>query len=164
MLAAIPRMLSIPFSIVPQTIPASVAAMLANRLLKSQQLLSRLQDIEGAHICFAIDDMQLQFLFQVKHSKFVATDKLSWDTRISGTLAGFLSLATRKEDPDTLFFNRSLILEGKTETGLYIKNLLDAVDIGIDCQLQALTGRKPPVLLSRALAKGAAGIRSIVEH
>jgi predicted lipid carrier protein YhbT len=34
----------------------------------------------------------------------------------------------REEDPDTLFFNRKLIIEGDTELGLIVKNLLDSVD------------------------------------
>ncbi|MDE2401471.1 MAG: SCP2 sterol-binding domain-containing protein [Burkholderiales bacterium] len=31
------------------------------------------------------------------------------------------------EDPDTLFFERSLMMEGDTEFGLFLKNTLDAV-------------------------------------
>ena len=34
----------------------------------------------------------------------------------------------REEDPDTLFFNRKLQIEGDTELGLITKNLLDSVD------------------------------------
>jgi predicted lipid carrier protein YhbT len=37
-------------------------------------------------------------------------------------------LAARKEDPDTLFFSRRLVMEGDTELGLLIKNTLDAID------------------------------------
>ena len=34
----------------------------------------------------------------------------------------------REEDPDTLFFNRELQIEGDTALGLTTKNLLDCVD------------------------------------
>jgi len=34
----------------------------------------------------------------------------------------------REEDPDTLFFNRKLVIEGDTELGLIVKNLLDSID------------------------------------
>ena len=34
----------------------------------------------------------------------------------------------REEDPDTLFFNRKLQIEGDTELGLITKNLLDSVE------------------------------------
>jgi predicted lipid carrier protein YhbT len=40
----------------------------------------------------------------------------------------FWLLATRQEDPDTLFFGRRLLMEGDTELGLMVKNALDALD------------------------------------
>jgi predicted lipid carrier protein YhbT len=35
---------------------------------------------------------------------------------------------SRQEDPDTLFFQRRLTIEGDTELGLEVKNILDALD------------------------------------
>lgn len=43
-------------------------------------------------------------------------------------LSAFLQLAARQEDPDTLFFNRTLSIEGDTELGLIVKNMLDAME------------------------------------
>ncbi|MBI2316775.1 MAG: SCP2 sterol-binding domain-containing protein [Betaproteobacteria bacterium] len=40
----------------------------------------------------------------------------------------FYLMARRIEDPDTLFFNRRLRIEGDTELGLVVKNALDAID------------------------------------
>ena len=37
-------------------------------------------------------------------------------------------MVSRQEDPDTLFFNRSLAIEGDTELGLRVKNMLDALE------------------------------------
>jgi predicted lipid carrier protein YhbT len=37
-------------------------------------------------------------------------------------------LVSRQEDPDTLFFLRRLMIEGDTELGLAVKNLLDSRD------------------------------------
>ena len=39
-----------------------------------------------------------------------------------------MRLASRQEDQDTLFFQRSLMIEGDTELGLGIKNLLDSLE------------------------------------
>jgi predicted lipid carrier protein YhbT len=50
------------------------------------------------------------------------------DLTISASLHDFAQLAARKEDPDTLFFSRRLLMEGDTELGLTIKNTLDAID------------------------------------
>lgn len=50
------------------------------------------------------------------------------DLHFSANLSAFLQLLTRQEDPDTLFFNRQLTIEGDTELGLLVKNMLDAMD------------------------------------
>ncbi|MDR2364889.1 MAG: SCP2 sterol-binding domain-containing protein [Zoogloeaceae bacterium] len=50
------------------------------------------------------------------------------DVTFRGELHAYLRLLTRQDDPDTLFFKRQLSIEGDTELGLSIKNLLDAID------------------------------------
>ena len=50
------------------------------------------------------------------------------DLAFRAKLSAFLQLAARQEDPDTLFFNRSLSIEGDTELGLIVKNMLDAME------------------------------------
>ena len=50
------------------------------------------------------------------------------DVSIRGQWKEFLLLASRQEDPDTLFFRRRLVIEGDTDLGLAIKNLLDSLD------------------------------------
>ena len=47
---------------------------------------------------------------------------------IRGTPDAFRHLAERREDPDRLFFQRQLVIEGDTELGLAVKNLLDALE------------------------------------
>jgi predicted lipid carrier protein YhbT len=50
------------------------------------------------------------------------------DVTFTATAEDFARLSLRLEDPDTLFFNRRLLIEGDTDLGLTLKNLLDAVD------------------------------------
>ena len=50
------------------------------------------------------------------------------DLRFHATLSAYLKLLSRQEDPDTLFFNRELELTGDTELGLFVKNMLDALE------------------------------------
>ncbi|MDR3413919.1 MAG: SCP2 sterol-binding domain-containing protein [Formivibrio sp.] len=50
------------------------------------------------------------------------------DVTFGARLEDYLVLARRQEDPDTLFFQRRLTIEGDTEVGLALKNLLDATD------------------------------------
>ncbi len=50
------------------------------------------------------------------------------DLSFRANLSAFLQLLARQEDPDTLFFNRELSIEGDTELGLVVKNMLDAIE------------------------------------
>lgn len=50
------------------------------------------------------------------------------DVTVRASLRDYLALALRREDPDTLFFSRRLVIEGDTELGLAVKNALDAAD------------------------------------
>jgi len=49
------------------------------------------------------------------------------DVTIRASLADYIALALRREDPDTLFFTRRLVIEGDTALGLELKNALDAL-------------------------------------
>jgi len=51
------------------------------------------------------------------------------DVCIRGDLKSFVLLAAQKEDPDTLFFQRDLVIEGDTDLGLEVKNLLDSLEL-----------------------------------
>jgi predicted lipid carrier protein YhbT len=46
----------------------------------------------------------------------------------SADASDLLMIAARKQDPDTLFFQRRLVIEGDTD-GLYVKNLMDAIEL-----------------------------------
>jgi predicted lipid carrier protein YhbT len=50
------------------------------------------------------------------------------DLSFRANLSAFLQLMARQEDPDTLFFKRELSIEGDTELGLVVKNMLDAIE------------------------------------
>ena len=50
------------------------------------------------------------------------------DVIITAKAQDFLELIRRKTDPDTLFFQRRMSIDGNTELGLTIKNILDAMD------------------------------------
>lgn len=50
------------------------------------------------------------------------------EATIRGSLSAFRMLAERRRDPDQLFFQRQLVIEGDTELGLGLKNLLDSLE------------------------------------
>ena len=49
------------------------------------------------------------------------------DVTIRATLADYIALALRREDPDTLFFTRLIVIEGDTALGVAVKNALDSL-------------------------------------
>lgn len=89
-----------------------------------------LEPLHGKRLEIRVTDMGLAFHFTVGADGFSATVRSAEpDLAISATAQDFYLLASRKEDPDTLFFSRRLVVEGDTELGLVAKNTLDAMEL-----------------------------------
>ena len=89
-----------------------------------------LEPLHGKLIRIRVTDAGLSFFFTINASGFVANKAgRTPDLSISATAYDFLMLGMRKEDPDTLFFSRRLVVEGDTELGLIAKNTLDTVEL-----------------------------------
>jgi O2-independent ubiquinone biosynthesis accessory factor UbiT len=102
--------------------------------LALRQVIRRgdLQALYGKRVAIQVTDMGLHLYFTVKSSGFSAsTGNMASDLTISASAYDFYLLAMRKEDPDTLFFNRRLVVEGDTELGLVAKNTLDSIEYSI---------------------------------
>ena len=144
--------------IVPDRVHMHILSRLGSRLIKDQPICSRLDFLEGKHLQLSITDTgnSWHFVINRRHLLQVAPRQQAADVHIQGELKTFLLLATRNEDPDSLFFSRQLCIEGNTEDGLYIKNLLDAMDFDTRIGLQSLLGRTLaekiyPLLLRNAI-------------
>ncbi|MFT5782449.1 MAG: putative lipid carrier protein YhbT [Pseudomonas sp.] len=75
-----------------------------------------------------VRDLQLEWFVTCSNAGLQVAVHAPAQVSISGDWSDFLLLASRQEDPDTLFFRRRLVIEGDTELGLEIKNLLDNLD------------------------------------
>jgi predicted lipid carrier protein YhbT len=64
------------------------------------------------------------------------------DLTVRASAADYVRLALRREDPDSLFFTRRLVMTGDTDAGLVVKNLLDAIDWGQVFSLQSHRSRR----------------------
>ena len=87
-------------------------------LLENRNFLIDVLDT-GGHAAFTFRGGWFRPLFTIPETP---------DLAFRANLSAFLQLAARQEDPDTLFFNRTLAIEGDTELGLIVKNMLDAVE------------------------------------
>ena len=83
----------------------------------------------GKRFALVVRDLGLAMHVESTASGFrVARAPYAPDLSVAATLSDFIALARREEDPDTLFFARRLAVEGDTELGLVLKNLLDGID------------------------------------
>jgi predicted lipid carrier protein YhbT len=87
------------------------------------------QALEGRRMRLGVRDAGIQFDFGWQGGSVRALRAgAAPDLLIAATLHDLWLLGTRREDPDTLFFGRRLVLEGDTELALLFKNTLDALD------------------------------------
>lgn len=108
--------------------PASAAfATLLTLQLGEHISAVSLPELAGKKIKLRIQDVGVTLLFQAGPDGFFACGNGEADLTITATAPDFLSLALRREDPDTLFFSRRLLMEGDTELGLLLKNTLDGM-------------------------------------
>lgn len=120
-----------PLASLAQKLPEAPPAMaLATALNLAKSKLWPEEDFAwmmGKTVRFTVSDLGVGLSVQHNGEKF-AVAKGEADVTFGASLADYLILARRQEDPDTLFFQRRLTIEGDTEVGLALKNLLDATD------------------------------------
>ena len=113
-------------------------------LLRGQALTGRLPELAGKHVSLLVSDLRRELRFRITPSGLASGWGAAWDVRIRGSYEDFWRLASRSEDPDTLFFQRRLTIEGETETGLMLKNLLDGLDYDWRAHVRAVLGVELP--------------------
>lgn len=129
-----------PLQLVPEPIHGEVVTRVFNHLLRDQPRTERLQELHGKRVCLRLTDLGLDLHLKVDQGVLRWDESRAWQVRIGGSLADFWALATRKEDPDTLFFHRRLKLEGDVDTGLLIKNSLDSLEFDLERHISGLIG------------------------
>lgn len=110
--------------------PGEIAFVkLLNRQL-SEELDEGLFDfLDDRVLEIAVTDLNINLRVGKRGEYFVrAPAAAPADSTVSASLADFLAIASGREDPDTLFFQRRLTIRGQTEIGLTVKNRLDALD------------------------------------
>jgi predicted lipid carrier protein YhbT len=75
-----------------------------------------------------VEDFGVRVRLQLSPTGFAtAPDGGEPALRIAAPLNSYLRLLRGEDDPDRLFFERALVMEGDTELGLVLKNTLDAI-------------------------------------
>lgn len=116
----------------PQWPHAAALSIALNTACKARLLPpDSLAPLEGRTFLVAVTDAGSRAAFTFVNGRFrpLLNFRGEADLTFSADLSVFLRLLARQEDPDTLFFNRELSVEGDTELGLLVKNMLEAVEL-----------------------------------
>jgi predicted lipid carrier protein YhbT len=128
----LPAALALPLRLVPGVVHSTALAAVLDRVLAGPLADGELEFLFGRTVAIHIDDTQVEYrLFLGVGGFYAGSAERAADVVMRGALYDFLVLASGEEDPDTLFFQRRLRIEGDTALGLQVKNLLDSLDFGI---------------------------------
>ena len=113
--------------------PGSVLLVTAINLALSRHLPQDVKDLlKDKRLSIRVRDARVAFDFTWNGQRFApSAPQGNPDLAISANAQDFVLLAQRRQDPDTLFFNRRLVMEGDTELGLVVKNALDAIELPV---------------------------------
>ena len=119
----------IPGRVIPYPLQKQVLSLVLNQAFREPLQHGELDFLDGARVRINVTDLNIDWLISVGSESFTPIDReLTEDVRISGESPDFILLATRHADPDTLFFQRRIRIEGDTELGLGVKNTMDSMD------------------------------------
>ncbi len=126
----LPRLMALPLALIPPVAHSTVLVSALNRIFARELADGELDFLQGHVMLIRVSDARISYYITLENGRLrSAAGDATHDLSIEGSIYDFLLLATRREDPDTLFFNRRLRLGGNTELGLFVKNFLDSLEL-----------------------------------
>jgi len=112
----------------PTQPPSALLALALNRWLLPRLPPDARQALQGRVVSLTVRDFGLRVRLRLGPVGLSASSGSEEPAlRIEATSEAFWQLACGGIDPDRLFFDRRLVMEGDTELGLVLKNTLDAI-------------------------------------
>ena len=124
-----PSMMSVPVKLAPFALKRQVLEQVLSWQFRQALADGELDFLEGRWLSIHVRDIGLLWYTSVVDGRLVVSQQADADVSFSADASDLLMIAARKQDPDTLFFQRRLVIEGDTELGLYVKNLMDAIEL-----------------------------------
>ncbi len=112
----------------PRPLQAVVLQPLLQAALAAPIRAGRFDFLGGRWVRIEIVDLDIGWSLRVAGKRLVLEAQAPADVRVAAAWRDLLMLASRHEDPDALFFRRRLAIDGDTELGLEVKNLIDGLD------------------------------------
>jgi predicted lipid carrier protein YhbT len=113
----------------PRKLHGYALSKVLNQVLKREMSEGELDFLEGRTIRIDVSDAGLSYAVTMRQGVFAEAGQASVDLTITGTVYDYLLLITDREDPDTLFFQRHLTMDGDTGLGVHLKNLLASIEM-----------------------------------
>ncbi|WP_318510530.1 ubiquinone anaerobic biosynthesis accessory factor UbiT [Photobacterium leiognathi] len=125
-----PSLLRVPAKLTPFSVQKKVMLEGLAMVFKEALEDGDFKFLEDRWLKVEVRDLGLQWFISYEDEKLVVAEHCEQeDVSFSGECNDLVLIAARKEDPDTLFFQRRLRIEGDTELGLEVKNLMDSIDL-----------------------------------
>ena len=124
-----PSEMSVPVKLAPLALKRQVLEQVLSWQFRQALAEGELEFLEGRWLSIHVRDIGLLWYTSVVDGRLVVSQQADADVSFSADASDLLMIAARKQDPDTLFFQRRLVIEGDTELGLYVKNLMDAIEL-----------------------------------
>lgn len=125
-----PGLVALPLRICPPPIQRHMLERILNRLLAAMIADGEFDFLAGRRLAIEVSDMRLRWVVTAGEDRLETVGgQEAADSTIRGRALEFVLLASRLEDPDTLFFQRRLEVTGDTSIGLTTRNLLDRMPI-----------------------------------
>lgn len=124
-----PKFLSLPSQLLPFAIQERCLQEVLTRIFAEAIEDGDLEFLQDKWLQVSISDLNLTWFISFQNEQFVIKESVEHvDVSFMAPINDLILVAGRKEDPDTLFFQRRLSIEGDTELGLEVKNLLDNIE------------------------------------
>ncbi|MBV4367095.1 SCP2 domain-containing protein [Erwiniaceae bacterium CMYE1] len=124
-----PRFLRLPLQFAPFIVKKQLLQQLLNWQFHYALAEGELNFLKDRWLGVEIRDLGLRWTTTVEQGILRITNRTEADVWFRGDVNDLLLIAARRRDPDTLFFQRRLLIEGDTELGLEVKNLMDGIDL-----------------------------------
>jgi predicted lipid carrier protein YhbT len=115
--------------LLPRKLHGFALSRLLNQVFKREISEGELDFLEERTVRIDVSDAGLSYAVSMRQGLFVEASQSPVDLTITGTVYDYLLLITNREDPDTLFFQRHLTMDGDTGLGVHLKNMLAAIEM-----------------------------------
>lgn len=117
---------------IPLPINILLIEKIVNKLLSEQINEGEFNFLEDKTLQIDLLDAELKIGLSLKNHKMICTHfgskAVASDVKLSINTCDAISLVKQEIDPDTLFFQRKLKIQGNTELAHHIKNTIDTLD------------------------------------